>query len=104
MLETLAQEGFRQLQPEYLQCWLHTDQQVPCSLMVLGCFEVCRHRQGLCGCGSQVVLQEGPPDAVHEAYLTIKGLADSGYMLAVDAGGERFELHPDGNRWAPVTI
>ena len=28
MLETLAQEGFRQLQAQYIQCWLHTNQQV----------------------------------------------------------------------------
>ena len=30
--------------------------------------------------------------------LTIQGLTEHGYLLAVDSVGTAFELHPDGNR------
>ena len=29
--------------------------------------------------------------------LTVKGITKTGYLLAVDAAGARYELHPDGN-------
>ncbi len=63
----VAEGGFAGLQPAYLYHWLHAEQ--------------------------RVTLVE---DA-REVALTVKGLTHSGYLLAVDAGGERFELHPDGN-------
>ena len=37
----------------------------------------------------------GPAQRVQ---VTILGLAASGYLLAADASGQHFELHPDGNR------
>ena len=47
--------------------WLHTDQKV-------------------------VLQEEGA-----ETEVTVRGLTKTGYLLAVDAAGARFELHPDGN-------
>ena len=32
--------------------------------------------------------------------LTVRGLTSGGYLLATDATGAKFELHPDGNRRA----
>ena len=29
--------------------------------------------------------------------VTVRGLTKTGYLLATDAAGARFELHPDGN-------
>ena len=39
--------------------------------------------------------QGGPKQKVD---VTIQGLAPNGYLLAADASGQCFELHPDGNR------
>lgn len=36
---------------------------------------------------------QGEEDAV----VTIKGLTEEGYLLAVDSAGQRFSLSPDGN-------
>lgn len=33
-----------------------------------------------------------------EVALTIRGLTEYGYLLAVDGMGTAFALHPDGNR------
>lgn len=33
-----------------------------------------------------------------EVALTVKGLTEHGYLLAVDSVGTAFALHPDGNR------
>lgn len=33
-----------------------------------------------------------------EVALTIRGLTEYGYLLAVDCMGTAFALHPDGNR------
>ena len=59
--------GFDALEPAYLRQWLHTDQKV-------------------------VLQEEGA-----ETEVTVRGLTKTGYLLAVDAAGARFELHPDGN-------
>lgn len=34
-----------------------------------------------------------------EVALTIQGLTEYGYLLAVDLQGTAFALHPDGNRY-----
>lgn len=36
--------------------------------------------------------------------LTVQGLTPGGYLLATDASGAGFELHPDGNRRAPMAL
>jgi biotin--protein ligase len=75
-------DGFAPLERAYLYHWLHSRQ--------------------------EVTLEEPAPAAAGEAggagaagvrrvALTIQGLTHTGYLLAVDALGERFELHPDGN-------
>ena len=60
--------GFEPLEPAYLRQWLHTDQ--------------------------KVVLEEG---GGAKTEVTVRGLTKTGYLLATDAAGARFELHPDGN-------
>jgi|TARA_B110000967_G_scaffold196758_1_gene227735 biotin--protein ligase len=62
-----ASDSFASLEPSYLRQWLHTEQ--------------------------SVVLEE-PGGNVQ---VTVKGLTKSGYLLANDSSGQRFELHPDGN-------
>ena len=62
-----ASGGFDLLEAAYLRQWLHTDQ--------------------------KVVLEEGEI----KTEVTVRGLTKSGYLLADDASGARFELHPDGN-------
>ncbi|EFN52509.1 hypothetical protein CHLNCDRAFT_26827 [Chlorella variabilis] len=67
MLAQLAAEGFAPFEAEYCRHWLHS--------------------------GQRVQLEEGG----QLTPVTIRGLSPSGYLLATDAGGERYELHPDGN-------
>ena len=40
------------------------------------------------------VLEEG---GGAKTEVTVRGLTKTGYLLATDAAGARFELHPDGN-------
>lgn len=68
LLTTLVAAGFVPLQEAYLRAWLHTDQKVS-------------------------LLEEGDK----QVDLTIKGLTEYGYLLAVDHKGTPFALHPDGN-------
>ncbi|KAL4424720.1 hypothetical protein ABPG77_000063 [Micractinium sp. CCAP 211/92] len=67
MLAQLAAEGFAPFEEEYCRHWLHS--------------------------GQQVQLEEGG----QRVPVTIRGLSSNGYLLATDAAGERYELHPDGN-------
>lgn len=67
MLARLAAEGFAPFEEEYCRHWLHSNQQVQ--------------------------LEEGGL----RVPVTIRGLSSNGYLLATDAAGERYELHPDGN-------
>jgi len=46
----------------------------------------------------QVVLEEEERGQSRQLPLTVQGLTPSGYLKAVDQGGQLFELHPDGNR------
>ncbi|KAL0041637.1 hypothetical protein WJX79_010263 [Trebouxia sp. C0005] len=68
LLSTLTAQGFGPLQEAYLHTWLHTNQKV-------------------------TLLEDGNK----EVALTIKGLTEYGYLLAVDIQGTAFALHPDGN-------
>ena len=61
-------QGFGPLEQEYLSCWMHS--------------------------GQQVQLEEGGGG---RPVLTIKGLSQHGFLLAVDGYGQRYELTPDGN-------
>eukprot|EP00898_Chlorokybus_atmophyticus_P000679 jgi/Chlat1/1611/Chrsp127S01873 len=72
MLRVFDTEGFTPFQDEYLQYWLHT--------------------------GQKVHLEEDSEKGIHsKVELEVQGLAKSGYLLATDAAGKPFELHPDGN-------
>ncbi len=48
----------------------------------------------------QVTLLE---DGNKQVALTIKGLTEYGYLLAVDTQGTAFALHPDGNRYCQLS-
>ena len=63
-----ADDSFDALEGAYLRQWLHTDQ--------------------------EVTLEE---DGVRKVKLVVKGITGTGYLLATDSRGTRFELHPDGN-------
>eukprot|EP00873_Tetraselmis_striata_P008121 jgi/Tetstr1/428385/TSEL_018419.t1 len=66
-LVTFVADGFQPLEAAYLASWLHS--------------------------GQEVVLEEES----RRVPLTIQGLTGSGYLLAADRHGAKFELHPDGN-------
>ena len=61
-------DSFDTLEGGYLRQWLHTDQ--------------------------EVTLEE---DGEKKVRLVVKGITRTGYLLAIDASGEKYELHPDGN-------
>ena len=65
----MRERGFQALEDEYTASWLHTNQRV-------------------------TLLEAGS-----SLRMVIKGLTPGGYLLAEDASGERYELHPDGNRY-----
>jgi biotin---protein ligase len=67
----VGDNSFDALRPAYLHHWLHSQQ--------------------------IVTLEEGVEGASRAVPVTIQGLTSSGYLLAVDEAGERYELHPDGN-------
>jgi len=77
-LSTFRREGFPALEAAYLRHWLHTDQIVTLAEPV----------------------ESASPSARNQTRRiphTIRGLTASGYLLAEDGDGQRFELHPDGN-------
>jgi biotin--protein ligase len=78
-----AADGFAHMERAYLYHWLHTGQ--PVTLLEAA------DAAGAAGAG------EGACAPPSEVALTIQGLTHSGYLLAVDAMGQRYELHPDGN-------
>lgn len=44
-----------------------------------------------------VAAGDGSGDGVRRVSLTVAGLSPSGFLLAVDGEGGRYELTPDGN-------
>ncbi|CAI5491500.1 unnamed protein product [Closterium sp. Naga37s-1] len=72
LLTVFQQQGFKPLEADYLQRWLHS--------------------------GQHVVLEE-PKDGggTTQVSLTIQGLTTGGYLLATDPSGAQYELSPDGN-------
>ncbi|KAK9816792.1 hypothetical protein WJX72_005169 [[Myrmecia] bisecta] len=71
LLDVLSRDGFGPLEDEYTSLWLHTKQEVS--------------------------LEEPSDMGMQHISLTVQGLTSRGYLLAVDADGKQFELHPDGN-------
>ena len=63
------------------------------------CFQSLLHPQT-----PQVELEEcnGGGGGMRRVPLTVQGLTPGGYLLATDAAGAAFELHPDGNRHASM--
>ncbi|CAI5992422.1 unnamed protein product [Closterium sp. NIES-65] len=72
LLSVFEQQGFKPLEADYLQRWLHS--------------------------GQHVVLEEAKEGgSVTQVSLTIQGLTTGGYLLATDPSGIQYELSPDGN-------
>ena len=90
-----ASGGFAPLEESYLRQWLHTDQEV--SLVEQGVVE--REEEKVAGGGETGRGGGGGGSGGDERLvkLVVKGVTSTGYLLAVDAKGERYELHPDGN-------
>lgn len=76
-LRTFKENGFEALKPEYLRHWLHSSQAV-------------------------TLMEAGADGRKRMVPLVIRGLTPSGYLLATDKNGDKFELHPDGNRFVGV--
>ncbi len=76
-------EGFAALQPQYLSAWMHSNQQVELA-------------EGA-ATSSSPANSTGQGAAPQRVRLTITGLTEHGFLLAVDAYGGRHELTPDGN-------
>lgn len=73
-------QGFEPLKPLYLASWMHSNQQVELAADVEAS-------------GTGV----GLLDRQQRVTLTIVGLSPHGFLLAVDAMGQEYELTPDGN-------
>lgn len=69
--EEFCDFGFSSIKEKYTNNWLHSDQ--------------------------TVVIKEEHGGILTEVPLTVKGLTDSGFLLAEDQTGQKFELCPDGN-------
>ncbi|KAI3632198.1 hypothetical protein MIR68_010034 [Amoeboaphelidium protococcarum] len=64
--------GKNQFRQEYYKHWLHSNQKVSVQI-------------------------DGEVDQRKE--VTIRGIGDDGFLLAVDAAGQKYQLQPDGNRF-----
>lgn len=68
---TFSEAGFKSIRGEYTKHWLHTNQ--------------------------QVTIVENEEGALRRIEMTVKGLTETGLLLAEDSYGSKFELSPDGN-------
>lgn len=80
--DSFLQHGLSSFQADYENLWLHQNQIVQTKDSAKG------QRQG--GSGSR-------RDSIGEKTLTVKSLSETGGLLAADADGQRYDLHPDGN-------
>jgi biotin--protein ligase len=83
--DQFERQGFAPLQPLYLASWMHSNQQVELE-------------EGVADAGGSGL--GGPPGQQQQQQrvtLKIVGLSPYGFLLAVDASGQQFELTPDGN-------
>ncbi len=88
--QTFEEHGFAALEPEYLATWLHGGQQLT--------FE--DDGRGVAGSAPEpaaTTTAASACDGVRRVSLTVAGLSPSGFLLAVDGEGGRYELTPDGN-------
>ncbi|KAH9299514.1 hypothetical protein KI387_031196, partial [Taxus chinensis] len=75
LFDSFLKQGFSTLERKYYEKWLHSGQRVLLEE---------RHDQNL------------DPSNV---FVTVEGLTSSGYLLATDDEDNKYELHPDGNRF-----
>ena len=77
------------MEESYLRQWLHTDQEV--SLLEE------EEEDAAVGVAGAVAPGGTRTKKEKTVKLVEKGVTSTGYLLAVDAKGGRYELHPDGN-------
>jgi biotin--protein ligase len=77
--DRFERQGFAPLEPLYLSSWMHSNQQVQLE-------------EGLADAGSS-----GSAGQQQRVTLRIVGLSPYGFLRAVDAAGQEYELTPDGN-------
>ncbi len=107
--------GFGPLREDYLRRWLHTGQRVEAQDPLIMTPQAVVGAPDIIAGGPSVsnatppfttsVPSSTPHSLVSSSVsvgkgtmLTIRGLSPSGFLLAVDDQGQKFELSPDGNR------
>lgn len=85
--DTFQAQGFGPLQPLYLASWMHTNQKV----------ELAEDAATTAAAAAGGTDNDTPNNKQQRVTLTIVGLSPYGFLLAVDAAGEEYELTPDGN-------
>jgi biotin--protein ligase len=82
--DQFERQGFAPLEPQYLSSWMHSNQQVELE-------------EGLADAGSSGLGSSGAAGQQQRVTLRIAGLSPYGFLRAVDAAGQEYELTPDGN-------
>lgn len=92
--DAFESQGFSPLKPLYLASWMHSNQQV--ELEENAAAAAAGPGAGGPG-GSSGDSGLGLQNRQQRVTLTIVGLSPHGFLLAVDALGQEYELTPDGN-------
>lgn len=66
----MEEQGWSAIEPVYLDLWLHSGEKLSVALS---------------------------PDGARQVDVVVRGLTESGFLLAVDNDNNRHELHPDGS-------
>jgi biotin--protein ligase len=84
--DQFERQGFAPLEPLYLSSWMHSNQQVELE-------------EYSADAGSSGLRSSGAAEQQQQQRVTLKivGLSPYGFLRAVDAAGQEYELTPDGN-------
>lgn len=111
-VQVLERDGFGPLEASYLASWLHTGQRVAylhdsntplpttASSSSVAAPTGAPTSPSVVPPAPSLPLPRGGPEGGGEGQttdLTIIGVSPSGFLLAVDGAGRRYELTPDGN-------
>ncbi|GFR40290.1 hypothetical protein Agub_g471 [Astrephomene gubernaculifera] len=90
--DTFEQSGFSPLESEYLAAWLHSGQ-----VLDFDDSEPTMATSTAAAAAAATAPANGGSGSRATTRLTIRGLSSSGFLLAEDYAGVRYELTPDGN-------
>ena len=106
-MDILLSRGFEPLQTNYLGSWLHTNQRVTvvdeavkddAKMLRRKSMKKKKSMKKDAAAEDEAVDEEDEPEEIEGVKnVTIVGLTPTGYLRAVHASGEQYELHPDGN-------